>query len=158
MTVEIAVDENELVPLTSRPDHQIDGDVGVGREASGPAEDRLLPWSKVREITGFSRTTAWREQKKGAFPAPVVISPRRVGWRESEVAAWWASRPRSASQPNPEPNAVIEPTVVDSEDREVRELDAFGAREPCADVDEGRLEDQIRTIDLRSPSPSRSEP
>ena len=61
-------------------------------------EDRLLPWKKVRDLTGLSRTTAWRRQKAGDFPPPVVISPGRVGWRESEISAWKASRaPRSAS-------------------------------------------------------------
>lgn len=61
-------------------------------------DDRLLPWPKVRDITGLSRTTAWRLQKAGDFPLPVVISPGRVGWRESELQAWKASRaPRLAS-------------------------------------------------------------
>jgi predicted DNA-binding transcriptional regulator AlpA len=57
------------------------------------AEDRLLPWKHVRELTGLSRTTVWRRQKAGDFPAPVVISPGRVGWRESEIVAWASSRP-----------------------------------------------------------------
>jgi len=66
------------------------------------ADDRLLPWKKVKDLTGLSRTTAWRLQKAGDFPPPVVISPGRVGWRESEVAVWKASRaPRSASRPAP---------------------------------------------------------
>lgn len=62
------------------------------------SDDRLLPWKRVKDITGLSRTTAWRLQKKGDFPAPLVISPGRVGWRAGEVAAWAASRtPRGAS-------------------------------------------------------------
>lgn len=63
------------------------------------AEDRLLPWKKVKDITGLSRTTAWRRQKAGDFPQPVVISPGRVGWRESEIAAWKASRGHRAPPP-----------------------------------------------------------
>lgn len=55
-------------------------------------DDRLLPWPKVKDITGLSRTTAWRLQKTGDFPLPVVISPGRVGWRESELLVWKASR------------------------------------------------------------------
>ncbi|MDP3747823.1 MAG: AlpA family phage regulatory protein [Phenylobacterium sp.] len=50
--------------------------------------DRLLPWRKVKELTGISRTTAWRMQNAGDFPRPVVISAGRVGWRESDVTAW----------------------------------------------------------------------
>jgi predicted DNA-binding transcriptional regulator AlpA len=55
-------------------------------------EDRLLSWKRVREVTGLSRTTAWRLQQQGEFPDPVAISPGRVCWRESEIAAWQASR------------------------------------------------------------------
>ena len=63
-----------------------------------PTEDRLLPWKKVKDLTGLSRTTAWRLQKAGDFPLPVAISPGRVGWRESEVRQWQVSRaPRSGT-------------------------------------------------------------
>lgn len=55
-------------------------------------DDRFLPWKTVKDVTGLSRTTAWRLQKRGEFPLPVSISPGRVGWRESEIAAWSASR------------------------------------------------------------------
>jgi predicted DNA-binding transcriptional regulator AlpA len=66
------------------------------------ARERLLAWRTVRELTGLSRTTAWRLQKRGEFPLPVVMSPGRVGWRESEVEAWQASRaPRSTAADPP---------------------------------------------------------
>jgi predicted DNA-binding transcriptional regulator AlpA len=70
--------------------------------AAGAADDRLLPWPKVRDLTGISRTTAWRLQKAGDFPLPVVISPGRVGWRESELQAWKSSRAPRAALPKPE--------------------------------------------------------
>ena len=60
--------------------------------AAGGPSDRLLPWPKVRDMTGLSRTTAWRRQKEGDFPLAVRISPGRVGWWESELTAWKASR------------------------------------------------------------------
>lgn len=62
--------------------------------------ERFLPWSHVRELAGFSRTTAWRLQQAGEFPKPVRISPGRVGWRQSELDAWQASR-SSQSMPAP---------------------------------------------------------
>ncbi len=55
-------------------------------------DDRILAWPQVRDWTGISRTTAWRMQKAGDFPGPVQITPGRVGWRESELLAWRASR------------------------------------------------------------------
>ncbi|MGZ8370710.1 MAG: AlpA family phage regulatory protein [Caulobacteraceae bacterium] len=66
------------------------------------ADDRLLPWPKVRDMTGISRTTAWRLQRAGDFPLPVVISPGRVGWRESELQTWRASRAPRTALPKPE--------------------------------------------------------
>ena len=56
------------------------------------APDRLLPWPRVRELYGISRTTAWRLQKVGEFPRPVHISSGRVAWRESDLTAWASSR------------------------------------------------------------------
>lgn len=64
-------------------------------EPAGP-EDRLLGWRRVKDITGLSRTTAWRLQRAGSFPAPVRISVNRVAWRESELMAWAAARTREA--------------------------------------------------------------
>lgn len=65
-------------------------------------DDRILPWLRVRDIAGISRTTAWRLQNTGDFPRPVMLSPGRVGWRESDVRAWRASRvPRGQPVPAP---------------------------------------------------------
>lgn len=65
-------------------------------------DDRILPWLKVRDIAGISRTTAWRLQNIGEFPRPVMLSPGRVGWRESDIRAWRASRvPRGQPAPAP---------------------------------------------------------
>lgn len=58
----------------------------------GDLEDRLLPWSQVKVISGLSRTTVWRLQKTGDFPAAVQMSPNRVGWWQSEILAWRKSR------------------------------------------------------------------
>lgn len=71
------------------------GASGAQTEPLAPP-DRLLAWPQVKDLTGLSRTTAWRMQNAGEFPFPVVISPGRVGWREGEIVAWKASRaPRS---------------------------------------------------------------
>lgn len=64
------------------------------------ASDRLLPWRKVKDLTGISRTTAWRLQNAGDFPRPVVVSPGRVAWRERDVIAWKETHsPRGALAP-----------------------------------------------------------
>jgi len=53
--------------------------------------DRFMREKEVLGVTSFSRTTLWREIKRGKFPKSVVISAGRVGWRESAIEAWQAS-------------------------------------------------------------------
>lgn len=60
--------------------------------SAGELEDRILPWSQVRIISGLSRTTVWRLQKTGDFPAAVQVSRNRVGWWQSELLEWKRSR------------------------------------------------------------------
>ena len=55
--------------------------------------DRILRDSELNAICGNSRTTRWRLIKEGKFPQPLQIGARSVGWRESDVRAWLASRP-----------------------------------------------------------------
>jgi len=51
---------------------------------------RRLPW--VMETSGFKRTAIWRHEKEGDFPKRVRLGSRNIGWRESEILAWVASR------------------------------------------------------------------
>lgn len=62
-------------------------------------EDRLLGWRRVKDMTGLSRSTAWRLAQTGAFPAPVRISTHRVAWRESELMAWKVAKLRDIGEP-----------------------------------------------------------
>src|SRR5689334_923982 len=95
-----------------------------------------LPWKRVEARVGISRTTAWRMQRTDDFPKPCVLSPGRVGYTESEIAAWKASRghrnaipPQAAASapspsappprpllplvvPTPQPSAAPTPTTV----------------------------------------------
>ncbi len=73
-----------------------------GPEAIPELEDRILPWSQVKVISGLSRTTVWRLQKTGDFPASVQVSPNRVGWWQSDILEWRRSRmPRRLPEARP---------------------------------------------------------
>lgn len=68
-------------------------------EAARPAaKDRLLTVDEVLRVTGFrARSTLWRKERTSDFPARVRRGERTIAWRESEVLAWIAARPRKAS-------------------------------------------------------------
>ena len=54
--------------------------------------DHILRAKEVQAMTGLSRTTLWRMENKGEFPRRVSLGTGSVGWRQSEVHAWQASR------------------------------------------------------------------
>ena len=64
--------------------------------------DRILRIEEVLDMTGLSRSSLYRRIDDGTFPAPLLLggdTSRAVGWLESEVIAWIASRPRAAGPP-----------------------------------------------------------
>jgi prophage regulatory protein len=55
-------------------------------------EDKFLCPAAVEALSSLSRTTIWRLVKRGDFPAPVRLSPGRIGWRRSSLATWMEGR------------------------------------------------------------------
>ena len=49
------------------------------------------------ERTTLARTTLWRMVRRGEFPAPIRISPGRVGFPVDLVEAWIQERLEGAS-------------------------------------------------------------
>jgi len=65
-----------------------------GGEAPTPKSshpDKIIRTKEVLELSGLSRTTLWRLEKKGQFPARLPMSAGSVGWRLSEVKQWLQS-------------------------------------------------------------------
>ena len=62
--------------------------------------DRLLRVQEVIGLAGISRSTIYSMIADGSFPAQRRISRRAVGWLESEIEAWKASRPPARPGPN----------------------------------------------------------
>ena len=60
--------------------------------------DNILRIAAVLALTGLSRVAVWRLVRLGQFPPPIELSANAVGWLESDVAAWRASRPRRTYQ------------------------------------------------------------
>ena len=72
-------------------------------------EDRFIREPEVKRITGLSRTTRWRLERKGKFPPRRQLSENAIGWLESEIRAWIASRTASSAPSK----AVVRPALVE---------------------------------------------
>ena len=53
---------------------------------------RVLNVKEVVGMTGLSKATIWRKEKSGAFPKRINLTPRRVGWIESEIVGGLETR------------------------------------------------------------------
>lgn len=78
-------------------------------------DDVIIPASEFGRygLPEFSKPARRRLIDAGKFPAPLEISPNRVGWRAGDLKLWRASRPvrRGYSAPiNSAPLASPEPT------------------------------------------------
>jgi len=62
-----------------------------------PIPDRLLTTRQLAELYGvpYSRGHLWRLTRAGKFPPPLRIGANRIAYRETEIRAWLASRPRA---------------------------------------------------------------
>ena len=53
---------------------------------------RILRREAVTEKTGLERSAIYQRMALGTFPKQVKLSAKAVGWLESEVDAWIASK------------------------------------------------------------------
>ena len=63
---------------------------GTHQDVDRPRVFARLP--TVMQATGLGRSTIYRLIASGAFPAPVSLGPRAVGWRWSDLDRWSESR------------------------------------------------------------------
>ena len=54
--------------------------------------ERILRRPEVEARTGLSRSTLYAMMAEGAFPKPVQLGKRAVGWPERAIAEWLESR------------------------------------------------------------------
>lgn len=52
----------------------------------------ILRRGDVERITGLSRSTIYEYMARDAFPRPVRLSGKSVGWVEGEVRGWITAR------------------------------------------------------------------
>ena len=54
--------------------------------------DRILRRREVLDRVGISQSTMYDWMKRGEFPRAVALGSKLVGWRESDIDHWIASR------------------------------------------------------------------
>ncbi len=54
--------------------------------------DRILRRPDVEARTGLSRSTLYAMMAEGAFPQPIRLGKRAVGWKDAAIAEWLESR------------------------------------------------------------------
>jgi prophage regulatory protein len=59
-------------------------------------QHEFFRWRTVHNATQLSRSTVWRLERIGQFPARRQLSGNSVGWLRSEVEAWIATRAPAA--------------------------------------------------------------
>ena len=64
------------------------------KQSSEPteAQDRILRANEVQQIVGLSRSTIWRMERKGQFPARLPLGTGSIGWLKSDIEAWMQNR------------------------------------------------------------------
>lgn len=53
---------------------------------------RIVTRKELRQIVPYTPQHILRLEKKNQFPKRIVMGPRRVGWRLSDIEAWLNER------------------------------------------------------------------
>jgi len=53
---------------------------------------RILRLKDVMATTGLARSTVYKFISEGAFPKPIPLGGKSVGWLESEIQEWIAEK------------------------------------------------------------------
>lgn len=62
--------------------------VRVQQERKSEMKKKLLIWDEVQRLTNVDRSTAWRQEEKGIFPARIIVGFNSVRWDEAEILKW----------------------------------------------------------------------
>lgn len=58
----------------------------------------VLKLPQVLERTAVSKSGLYRMMSAGAFPRPIKLGERAVGWRSTDIDAWLASREETGAE------------------------------------------------------------
>lgn len=58
----------------------------------------IFRMSKVIQLTGLSRSSIYRLEALGLFPARIKLSASASGWRSEDIQAWIMARPLAGAE------------------------------------------------------------
>ena len=58
--------------------------------------DRIIREKECFRLSGLSRTTRWRLERRDEFPRRRKLSENAIGWIESEILDWVQSKVKAA--------------------------------------------------------------
>ena len=62
------------------------------RPSLPPEDERIITTAELAAMVPLDRSTIYRMVRAGHFPAPIQLTPARVGWRLSAINAWLVAR------------------------------------------------------------------
>lgn len=93
-----AIASRQVLKSTEPPVSTLTRDENDASEPRVLDSPRLLRLKAVLAKTGLVKSTAYGLMRAGAFPMPVSISRRSVGWVAGEIDDWIADRIRIRDQ------------------------------------------------------------
>ena len=78
--------------MKSESKNQIEFNLEPSRRLLHDPNDRALRLKQVCQLTGLGRSMIYQMQAEGRFPQRIKLGERAVGWLESEVRDWLATR------------------------------------------------------------------
>jgi prophage regulatory protein len=78
--------------MKSESKNQIAFSLGPSAKLPCYPNERALRLRQVSHLTGLGRSMIYQMQAEGRFPRRIKLGERAVGWLESEVRDWLATR------------------------------------------------------------------
>ena len=69
--------------------------------------ETILRLPAVKQRTGLGRAYIYLLMSRGQFPVQIKLGPNIVGWVESEISEWIASRIADSRTPQPKQAATL---------------------------------------------------
>lgn len=89
--------------------HLLDEDTPIGvvrYSAELPSLPRLIRRSELRQVVPLGDTTIYELEQRGEFPRRIVLTPKVVVWKLSEVETWIEQRRRDTDSGRVKANEI----------------------------------------------------